>query len=111
MENQKLDDEDISFGKLNKIITLELDHSKNDLFNEINQFGEKYLNEIKQKDLRNESTKQKYIKWILKKKANYFTSDELNSYTFTDIKNIKKEVETDNKSKFLAIFKFLNPSE
>ena len=106
----KIDDEDLGLDDVIKASAAEIENSKNKLFQEITANGSKYLNEIEVKNRKNEAKKLKDIKYILKQSKNYHTYEELISYSYFDVVNIRKELEKEKKSIFVDIFKFLNPS-
>ncbi len=111
MENEIFDkDENITLSEINENIKVEIEQSKKILFNEISENGDKYIGEINRKVKANEVNKKKCIKYILRHKKNYFTIEELTGYTYNDVLNIRTELEAQRKSKFIDIFKFLNPS-
>ena len=102
-------DSKLSLNDLIQLTDTEIESDKKKSANEIELFGNKLINEIDNKNKRNEKHKEKKIQWILKQSDNY-TYDELSELTYHDLKLIYIQLKEIKKSKIRRFFEFLfNP--
>lgn len=81
-------------------------NEKKIFINIVDKYGNEYINEIENKNLKKDLDKKKYINYILKK-DNSYTYDELITMDFYDIFNIYKIIKDKKKNKFRKFFNFL----
>lgn len=103
-------DESLDLNELLDKTNDEVQANKYSSAKEISQLGEVFLKEIDNKNRRFENTKQKQIKWILKKCDTYFY-EELNSLTYHDVKVIYLNMKNEKKNSIKKILDFILNSQ
>ena len=96
-------EESMDYRLFNKYLDDDAKRNKNSAFVIITELGDQFLNEINEKKLRQEKSKKKYIKYILKHRS----YSNLKSYDYYDIVDIYKEVKKENQSFIGKIFHFI----
>lgn len=80
---------------------------KNHILHDIEENGERYLNEIERKKSRKDLKKTKYISYILNHCDGRHDEDELLSYSFEDVFEIYEEIREDRKPFIVKFFRFV----
>lgn len=99
------DDELINYVSLSKHLKEETDRKKNQISEEFEEMGARYLQEIERKNKNKELKQIKLIPYILKHRGEIYNNDELMSYSFEDVQDIYDEIKIEKKP---AIIKFLH---
>jgi len=100
------DDDLIDYVSTNKFLKEDTERKKNQVVFEIEEFGDKLLQEIERKRKNKEKKKNKLIPYIVKNSKEFYEIDELRSYSFEDVLKIYNDVKAEN-SIIKKIFHFI----
>lgn len=101
------DDDNQNYNAFNEYLTQDTERKKNSIALNFEEMGGIYLNEIDKKRKNNEIKKKKLIPYIIKNSYNQYDIDELNSYSFDDVKKIYDELKKENRSFIIKFFQFI----
>jgi predicted transcriptional regulator len=100
------DDELIDYVSLNRFLKEDTERKKNHTVFEIEEMGDKFLEEIERKKKNKDLKKNKLIPYIINKSKEKYDIEELNSYSFEDVLKIYNDVKAEN-SIIKKIFHFI----
>lgn len=98
-------DELKDYLSVSKYLKEDSERKKNLLANEIQEFGEVYVDEIERKKKKKKLIQKKLIPYILKYRGDVYNEKDLLSYSFNDVQEIYNEIKTEKKP---AIIKFIH---
>lgn len=78
---------------------------KSDFASMLEKKSDEYLEEVEEKNVRQEKQKKKFIKYILKK-TDVHKKETLEKTHFDDVKSIYNRVKAENKPWYLKLFEF-----
>lgn len=102
-----LDDDLTEYISLTKHLKEDNERKKNLIFNEIEELGEVYLDEIERKKKRKKLTQKKLIPYILKHHSDIYNEKELFGYSFNDVQDIYNEIKAEKKSPIIKFIHFI----
>lgn len=101
------DDDNENYLQFDEFLTNDTNRKKNSFAKDIDLMGTQYLKEIDRNRNRQNIRKVKLIPYILKHSGNYYTEEELLSYSLNDIRIIYNDLKKENASTLSKFFKFL----
>ena len=99
-------DDEIAYEVLSVHLTEDTERKKKKAVIEIEELGTQLLAEIDRKKSKQKIIQLKLISYILKKTKDKYIREELESYSFEDIKKIHNEIKTKD-SPLIKIFQFI----
>ncbi len=102
----KEDDDNVGYFEYEEFLKNHTNNSKQAFFDELEEIGDKMIQEKIDKDQRNNIEKKKLIKKILKHN-NIHSESELLLYTFADVRDIYTTEVKEKKNIFTKIFHFI----
>lgn len=100
-------DELTDYISLTKHLKEDNERKKNLIYNEIEELGEIYVNEIERKKKRKKLVQKKLIPYILKYQADMYDEKELLSYSFEDVQDIYNKIKAEKKSPIIKFIHFI----
>jgi len=101
------DDDNKDITAFNKYLETDLIRKKNQTAFEIEKMGNLYLKEIDKKRKQKEHKKTKLIPYIIKHSKGMYDIEELNSYSFEDIRDIHNKIKKESLSSISKFFHFI----
>lgn len=99
-------DDEISYVALSEHLAEDTERKKKMAVREMEEFGKQLLAEIDRKKLAQKKIQEKLIPYILKKSKGKYVKEELESYSFEDVKKIYDDIKTEQ-SPLIKIFQFI----
>jgi len=99
-------DDEIAYEVLSEHLSANTERVKKKAVREIEEYGDQLLAEIDRKKAKQKTIQLKLIPFILKKSKSKFTKEELESYSFEDVKKIHDEIKFEE-SPLIKIFQFI----
>ena len=111
-QNNKLlsidfDDNNENYDEFKEFIDETTERKKNKIVKDIEEMGDIFFHEIDRKLKNNRMKSKKLIPYILKKTENYYSEDELVSYSYEDVKKIYDQIKYDNRPVILKVIQIL----
>jgi hypothetical protein len=101
------DDNNVDYDTFSEYLGKDTDRNKNKIASEIQDMGEKLIQEIEDKKYLETIKKHEYIPYILKHSKGIISAEELLSYSLNDVKRIYLDVKEEKKSRFVRFFRFI----
>lgn len=102
-----LDDELTDYVSLSKYLKEDNERKKKLIYNEIEELGNIYINEIEKKRNRKKIIQKKLIPFILKYQGDIYNEKELLSYSFEDVQDIYNKIKKEKKSPIIKFIQFI----